>query len=243
MKLIFIIGLVVLSLVAFGDIAVMAQGASSNYRIDESFIGPGGNLESNSDNYQTAPGGQSLGAPGGGQAESDEYRGQTGPQTTPDPSLGCQVNSSSLGLGAFSPSTTATATASFSVLNYTAYGYIVQIVGASPSNGTHNLTALGSNDGSSTGTEQFGINLVDNATPDVGAQPTQLPDNSFSFGQAAVNYDTADSFRYGDGEVIAEAGQSSGQTDYTISYIVNVATTTPSGAYSAEQTVVCVGTY
>lgn len=226
-----------------GAEVVGAQGASSNFRIDESFIGPGGSLESSSSNYSTAPGGQSLGNPGGGESESSNFRTQSGNPTTNDPSLTCSVTSSSLDFGDFSTSVTSTATATFSVLNYTAYGYVVQIVGDPPSTGAHMLNAMSSNGAANPGAEQFGINLVDNATPNIGADPVQVPSSDFSFGEASTNYDTADSFRYVNGETIAEAPKSSGQTDYTISYIVDAATTTPGGTYSGDQSIVCVGTY
>lgn len=235
---------IVLVLLFLGSAIADAQGSSSNYRIDESFIGPGGSLESNSTNYQTAPGGQSLGNPGGvGDSESTNYRSQAGATTTDDPSLTCSVNTSSLNFGSLSSSATATATATFSVLNYTSHGYLVQIIGATPSSDGHNLTALSSGGSSTTGTEQFGINLVDNTTPNIGANPVQVPDGTYSFGEAASNYDTPDTFRYGSGETIARSLKTSGQTDYTISYIVNVSNTTPAGSYSGDQTLICIGTY
>lgn len=227
---------------------VLAQGASTNYRLDETYVGPGGQLESNSTNYKTAPGGQSVGGQAGGaggnESSSTNYRAQAGSQTTDDPSLTCTVNSSSINFGSLSTSTTATGTATFSVLNYTAYGYIVQMIGNTPNSGAHNLTALSSNAASTTGTEQFGINLVANTSPTTfGANPSQVPSGTFSFGVAATNYNTANSYRYVPGETIASAPKSSGQTDYTISYIVNVATTTAGGAYSGNQSLVCIGTY
>ena len=222
---------------------VSAQGTSNNFRIDESYFGPGGSLESSSNNYSTAPGGQSLGNTGSGESESSNYKTQGGSQTTDDPRLACEVTSSALDFGNFSTSVTSVATATFSVLNYTAYGYVVQIVGDPPTNGSHTLSAMSSNGAANPGTEQFGINLVDNATPDIGSNPQQVPDNTFSFGQAATNYDTADSYRYVTGETIAQSNETSGQTDYTVSYIVDTATTTPGGEYSTNQSVVCVGTY
>ena len=223
---------------------VFAGSSSTNFRIDESFIGPGGVLESNSTNYSTAPGQHVIGNPAGGESASTNYQNKNGNPTTDDPSLTCLVDSSSVNFGAFSTSTTATATATFRVLNYTSYGYIVQIVGATPNSGAHNLTALSSNSASTTGTEQFGINLVANTSPTTfGANPVQVPDSSFSFGSAASNYNTANSYRYVSGETIATATKSSGETDYTISYLVNVSTTTAGGSYSGNQAIVCVGTY
>ena len=236
--------LAVASLLFLGGVTLAQGSSSTNYQIDESFIGPGGSLESNSTNYQTAPGQQSIGNPGGvGDSNSTNYSAQSGYTTTSDPSLACVTNSSSISLGGLSTSVATTATATFSVLNYTSYGYIVQIIGNTPSMSSHNLTALSSNAASSPGTEQFGINLVANSSPSVGADPVQDPNSSFSFGEAAANYDTTNSFRYVNGETIAEAPKSSGKTDYTISYLVNTATTTPGGTYSGSQTLVCTGTY
>lgn len=226
-------------------VAARAQSSQSpNFRIDESFIGPGGTLESGSDNYKTAPGGQSIGNQGGaGDSRSANFRAQSGATTTSDPSLACVTNTSSVSFGSLSSSVAATATATFSVLNYTSFGYIVQTIGTAPSSGGHTLSNLSSNAASTPGTEQFGINLVDNSSPNIGADPQQVPSSSFSFGEAATNYGTANSFRYVNGETIALAPETSGQTDYTISYIINIATTTPGGSYSGSQVLVCTGTY
>lgn len=235
----------VLGLLLMGGVALAQSSQSPNYIIDESFIGPGGELESSSPSFRTAPGGQSIGNPGGvGDSEaSTNYRTQSGATTTNDPSLSCQMNTSSVNFGLLSPSVPATATASFSVLNYTSHGYIVQVIGDTPNNGGHNLTAMSSNGASSPGTEQFGINLIDNSSPDIGDDPVQVPSDEFSYGEAASNYDTPNSFRYNNGETIAQSVKTTGETDYTISYLVNVANSTPGGAYSGSQTVVCVGTY
>ncbi len=225
---------------------VSAQSSSSpNYKIEESFIGPGGELESSSPNFKTAPGGQSIGNPGGaGDGESPaNYRTRSGSTTSSDPSLACITNTSSLNFGSLSNSVVSTATATFSVLNYTSYGYVVQIIGSPPSSGGHTLTQLSSNAGSTPGTEQFGINLVDNSTPNIGTDPVQIPDSAFSFGEAAPNYDSPNSFRYNNGETVARSVKTSGETDYTMSYIINVSATTPGGSYSGDHTLVCTGTY
>lgn len=234
--------LLVLSVFGIGEIA--AQGSSSNFRIDESFVGPGGNLESNSSNFKLDPGQSSLGNSGGvGEGSSTNYTAQSGSTTTSDPRLSCGVNTSSLNFGALSNSATITSTATFSVLNYTSYGYNVTILGNSPNNGGHQIAAMSSNAASFIGSEQFGINLKDNSTPDIGAEPVQTPSGTFSFGVPTANYGTANSFRYVPGEAIATAPKSSGQTDYTVSYIINTAVTTPGGKYAGNQTLLCTGTY
>lgn len=225
-------------------ISVAAQGVSPSYRIDESYIGPGGTLESGSSNYSLEPGQQTTGNAGGvGESESTSYKTQSGNTTTSDPRLTCSVNSGSLNFGGLSTSVTSTGTANFSVLNYTAYGYNVSILGSSPTNGAYQLTPLSSNSTTTVGTEQFGINLRDNSSPDIGAEPVQVPSSDFSTGTIGSNYDIVDSYRYVPGEVIAYAPKSSGQTDYTISYIVNTSINTPGGQYAANQTLLCTGTY
>ena len=239
-----LLALMVLLSVLLQQVYVNAEGSSSNYRIDESFIGPGGVLDSESANYNFQSGQQSVGNIGVVEGTSSNYRTQGGYTTTDEPRLRCVLNTASLNFGALSTTAAATANATFSVLNYTSYGYNVSLVGNTPSNGGYNLINLSSNAASSPGTEQFGVNLVANTVPmTFGANPAQVPDSSFSSGAAAANYDTANSYRYNSGETVASAGQSSGQTDYNISYVINVATTTPGGVYSGNQIIICTGTY
>jgi hypothetical protein len=241
---IFFIVLVLLFCVIILHEGFVEAGTSNNFRIDESYFGPGGVLDSGSDSYQFQSGQQSLGNTGGGESASDNYQIHAGSTTTNDPRLSCVLNTSSINFGGLSASAATTATATFSVLNYTSYGYVVSIIGSPPSNGSHTLANMSSTAASSAGTEQFGINLVANTSPTTfGANPAQVPSGTFSFGSAASNYNTANNFRYNSGETIAQATKSSGQTDYTISYVVNAAATTPGGSYSGSQTIVCTGTY
>jgi hypothetical protein len=214
--------------------------SSSNFKIEEDFVGGGGREESSSTNFKTL---DSLGATGVGDSAGTLYGQQSGATTTNDPSLSFIVDTSSVNLGSLSTSLTRTGTATFKVLNYTSYGYIVQIIGNPPGNGGHTLTGMSSPAASDDGTEQFGINLKDNSSPDIGAEPVQVPDSSFSFGVAASGYNTADNFKYVSGDTIASAPKSSGRTDYTISYIANISTNTPGGSYSGNQTLIVVGTY
>lgn len=219
---------------------------SSSYSIQEDFLGSGGVIDSSSPNYQSQ---DSIGAVGVGDSESPGVpssgtQTQSGYTTTSDPSLNFIVNTPSVSLGNLSTGAPATATGSFSVLNYTSYGYSVQIIGSAPSNGVHALDNLTSQTASSVGTEQFGINLVANTSPvTFGSDPVQQPSNSFSYGVAATGYNTANVYKYVNGQTIATATRSSGKTDFTISYLANISIATPNGSYSGNQTLVCVGTY
>jgi hypothetical protein len=214
--------------------------SSANYQIQEDFLGGGGTVNSNSANFRAQ---DTIGAPAAGDGAGTDYRTQSGATTTNDPSLTFSVDSASVSLGSLSTSLTRTGTSTFSVLNYTSYGYIVQTLGNPPSNGGHTLSGMSSPGTSTNGTEQFGINLIDNSSPDIGASPSQVPDSSFGFGTAAASYNTPNNFKYISGNTIASAPKSSGKTTYTISYIANISNNTPGGSYSGNQTLVVVGTY
>jgi len=214
---------------------------STNYTIDEDFIGGGGTIDSSSPGYSSQ---DSIGATAVGDASSTNNRTQSGATTTSDPMLEFSVSTTSVNLGSLTTALAATGTAQFSVRNYTSSGYAVQTVGSPPSNGTHTLANIATASASSVGTEQFGINLVANTSPSsFGSNPVQTPSADFSYGAAQAGYNTANLFQYNSGDSIAGAAQSSGQTDYTISYIANISSSTPGGAYQGQQTLVCTGTY
>jgi hypothetical protein len=103
---------------------------------------------------------------------------------------------------------------------------------------------------SSAGSEQFGMNLVaNNSCPQsgmpgsLGSDPVQVPSSSFSFGAAAANYNTACNFTYNNGDTVAQSTQSSGETDFTISYLFNISSITPGGTYTMNQSLVATSTF
>lgn len=233
------VGLFVLAIVSYTATAVHAETIqSTNFRFDESALDAGGLIDSNSANFRAR---SALGDTAVGEASSANFQTQPGSVTTNDPALSFAVNSAGANFGNFSASTAATASASFSVLNYTSYGYVVTVAGNPPTNGSHTINAMTTTDSSQPGQEQFGMNLVANTSPiSFGSNPVQ---SIFGVGQAADDYDDADQFRYVSGEAIASAPKSSGLTTYTISYIVNVGSLTPGGQYTSNQTIIVTGTY
>ena len=235
----FMIGVAVASLVCIpGPLAAIS---SPGYSIDEDFIGGGGLVESSSPNYTAQ---DSIGAPAVGDASGAGYQTQSGATTTSDPSLIFAVNTATIAFGSLSTASTATATATFDVWNYTSHGYVVKVVGSPPSNGVHTLAAMGSAGSATIGTEHFGMNLVANTSPtNFGADPVQVPSGAFSFGAAATGYSTANTYKYVAGDTVAESVKSSGHTTFTASYIANISPTTPGGTYVGTQTFVCIGTY
>lgn len=118
-------------------------------------------------------------------------------------------------------------------------GYTLTYNGATLASGANTIDAMATKAASSTGTEQFGINLKDNATPNTGAEP------SGGSGTPASDYNTADQFRYiaNATTTLASASGATTTTTYTASYIVNVGQTTESGAYSTTITYIATGNF
>jgi hypothetical protein len=215
-----------------------AELQSPSYRFEEATVGAGGLVQSSSANYQ---GGNSLGDIAVGEAASANYQVGSPARNSDDPALTVRILTTASSLGNFSATSASTATASFSVSNYTAFGYVVQIAGSSPKNATHTIPALPTDTSSAVGTEQFGINLVANTSPSsVGANPAQ---DLFGVGVADPDYATPNKYRFVNGDIIASAPKSSGVTTYTITYLVNVAPLTPGGQYKTDQSIIVTGTY
>lgn len=211
---------------------------STNYRFDETAIGTSNIIESSSDNYSVNP---AIGDLGVGNAVSNNFQVEAGTRTDPDPVLSFTVDTAAADFGAFSAGTTATAETTFSVTNYTSYGYVVLIEGQPPTNGSHVIEPLTVPSAAVIGSEQFGINLVANTLPtSLGANPAN---GSFGFGEAAPQYDSSNQYQFNSGDIIARAPKSSGKTTYTISYIANVEPLTPGGQYRSDQTIIVTGTY
>ncbi len=217
----------------------IADALSSNsYQFDETVVGAGGLNQSASNSYQ---GSNSTGDLVVGNTASGGYQIDTGSKTTPDPALSFTVTNAAADFSTFSPTIPSTATSTFSVSNYTSFGYIVQIFGTPPTNGTHTIAAMSAPYTSTLGIEQFGINLVANHLPvSVGANPDN---GQFGFGSVTSDYNTDGTYRFVSGDSIASAPKSSGVTNYTISYLVNVSSITQGGQYTSNQTIIITGTY
>jgi len=215
---------------------------SPDYQFVQSDLGGGGLVPSSSTNYQSVLSvGDNATSSGTGASASTHYQVESGSQTTGDPGLTFGVSNASAAFSTFSPTTTSTATSNFSVSDYTSYGYSVQVIGSTPTNGSHTIPGMSTTAAPTVGTAQFGLNLVANTLPiSFGANPDQ---GQFGYGVAAPNYGIANEFRYINGETIATSPKSSGVTNFTMSYIVDVSDVTPGGQYTSNQTIVCTATY
>ena len=229
------------------------QSCSTTYQIGEAFFGSGGELNACSATYCSK---QSAGETGVGNTASASYQAQAGFNTDRTPSLTMVVNASNINLGVLAPGTTKTATATFNVKTYLASGYIVTTNSPGPKNGSYTMAEPSSPTASNASAEQFGMNVVSNPSGNSicntinpsqqvagSSDPVQVPSGTFSFGAAATNYNQACKFMYHDGDTIAQSNSSSGETDYTISYIFNTTALTPGGVYTMNQSLVATSTF
>jgi hypothetical protein len=235
----------------FVGIAYAADPESAHYQFVETDLGGGGLVPASSANYQSV---QSVNNTGVGTSSSSDFQFVGGTPAPKDPFLTLAILNNNASFNAlFSTSAAAYATAEFAVIDYTSYGYAVQIVGNTPSNGNHSIPAMSDGSGGPTtstpGFEQFGMNLVKNTNfcgsgCDVGADP-----NRGQFGTDSAhanptsNYDTSGEFYYSSGDSVVNSTKSSGEIDYTLSYVVNVGSLTPGGEYTSNQSIICTGTY
>jgi len=221
--------------------AATGQSSSTNYSVDQVHFGSGGQLKACSTNYCAK---QSTGDLSVGNTKSSNYNAIAGGNTDRNEYLQFIVGATTINTGALSTSTTSTATATFSVKSYLSSGYTVINASAPPKSGTNVMHALSSPAAAVSGTEQFGINLVANTSPvTFGASPVQTPDSTFGFGQVGAGYNTPNNYKYNNGDTIAYSTQSSGETDYTISYIFNISSVTPGGTYTMNHVLIATATF
>jgi hypothetical protein len=221
--------------------AQAAQSTSANYSVDEVFFGAGGELNACSTNYCSK---QSAGELAVGNSKSTNFQAQAGFNSDRTPYIQVIVSNTNVDLGSLSATSTKTTNATFSVKAYLAHGYSVMNASPPPTNTTYTMKNLTVPTASSPGTEQFGINLVHNTTPVAfGADPVQIPDNTFSFGLVSNAYDIPGQYTYNQGDVIASSNSSTSATDYTVSYIFNISHVTPGGTYVFHHVIVATATY
>lgn len=233
----------VLCVVFAGTVSAAAPESSSsspNYMITEVQFGAGSSINDCSENYCANT---SLGDTAAGLMESSNFRAQAGGATTSEPLLEVAASGGFANLGTLDPTRTSTLSMTVSVRNYLTGGYVVQITGEPPGYESHRLASLEEPTFSNPGVEQFGINLVANKSPEVGANPVQVPSSDISFGQVADNYAMPDKFMYKDGDIVAYSKTDSGRTDYTISMILNISNATPKGWYISVFSAVVAPSY
>lgn len=248
LSLLGLICLIICTISALGNTYAL-NPKSANYELNEVQFGSGSLHNASSTSYKAN---ESLGNTTGGRSSSSNYQAFNGFLTPNEPFLSISVGTTNVNLNTLSTTSAATGTGTFSVTAYVDSGYVVESVNNPPTQEDgHPLKNLTTPSASSPGTEQFGINMVQNlttcATPspvNFGSNPVALPSNTYANGIAATGYNTCGLFKYVPGDVIAQSSNPGwGETDYTISYLVNIAAYTPAGHYTMAENLVAIATY
>jgi hypothetical protein len=147
----------------------------------------------------------------------------------------------------FSPTDTALATTQMAASTNAGSGYVITYDGATLTSGSNTITAMSPATTGTHGLSQFGLNVVANTTPSVGANVAPAANGSNYRGEAASPYDTANNFKFASGNIVADSfnGGASG-TDaqiFTVSYVVNVRGSQPAGTYTTTLTYICTPTF
>ncbi|MBU4338688.1 hypothetical protein KKB43_01150 [Patescibacteria group bacterium] len=161
--------------------------------------------------------------------------------TAPAQSITFSLGATSLPLGALSSTAATTGSHTINVATNAANGMSVTVSGTTLTSaaGGFTITACATGCTSITNSEQFGINLKDNVTPNIGLEASGIA----PIGAAATGYATVDNFRFASGEIIASSSGAINDTTFTISYLVNISAATEAGSYTTNLTYVATGTF
>lgn len=151
------------------------------------------------------------------------------------------VAGSSVNFGTFSSTSTSSGTSVMAASTNGTSGYAITVNGSTLTcscAGSPTIAALATQTAASTGTAQFGANLRDNATPNIGSDPSGSGSGTYT-----ANYGTADQYRFVTGDSVASAGAATNANAFTVSYIVNVPGSQAAGSYSATMTYIATATF
>jgi len=233
--------LVAACIVVGGASSVQAQTSNSdNYQMTDSQFGGSSSLDSCSGQYCAQT---SIGTVTDGPAVVNPSTANFDEELSDTPVLEVIIEAGPSNLGVLTTEATATKTTLVKIRNHLSGGYVLQIIGEPPKFGEHRLATSNTGVASRPGTEQFGINLAVNTTPGVGAAPVQVPADDIEFGMVEAAYKTPNLFKFVSEDVVARSVSESGRTDYTISMIVNISSSTPAGHYSGDFAAVVIPSY
>lgn len=143
-----------------------------------------------------------------------------------------------INFGDFTSTATSTAESQLLTATNAASGFAIRAYGSTMTSGNNIINGLGARDVSRPGVSQFGLNLVANQNPAVGADPT-------GDGSAAVaaDYDQSNFFKFNSGDILASNAGVDSYRKFTVSYIVNIPTGQTPGVYAATLTYICLANF
>lgn len=142
-------------------------------------------------------------------------------------------------MGIMDPNSTLFAQSEMAIGTNASQGFSITVNGIPPSAGTHSIGGLSEPTASLAGTNQFGLNLVDNTYPDIGAEPEWDWDNAMP----APDYSLPDQFKFQSGDVVASAPNVSLMRKFTVSYILNSSEDVHPGIYTTTISYIASGRF
>jgi hypothetical protein len=226
--------IVVITLVSFINIGFARQD-SENYIIWGDVFSSGGLENSTSESYKTQ---DTIGEAiiWSATSTSETYGTKAGfRELYPDQFLTMTMGASSIDFPVANINVAHTTSHTLTIDTNAIKGFTITLTGETLTKGTDKIDAIGSAaQVYNTNVEQFGINLVANTSPIIGADPT----GTAPLASVDAPFDTANQFAFDDvaANTIASATTDTGETVYTVSYLLNTISTTPPGDYSTTLT-------
>lgn len=153
--------------------------------------------------------------------------------------LNCSSTTGSIvDFGLLVPNNAATATSQFAAATNDDTGYKAYMLGTTMTSGNNVIPGLVAPASSLPGTPQFGMNLRENNSPLVGANPSGV-----GTGIPVAGYNTANQFKFVPNDMIVSSTLPTNFNRFTVSYIVNVGEDQPPGVYSTTLTVLAVAQF
>ena len=142
-------------------------------------------------------------------------------------------------MGEITSETTLTAYSQMAVGTNASAGFSITAHGTPLSAGVNVIPGLEEPTLSQAGENQFGINLVENTTPEVGTNP----EGDWANAVAASDYSQPDHFKYVSGDEVAHSPNVSLMKKFTVSYIVNASRSLRPGVYTTTVNFIATGRF
>ena len=118
-------------------------------------------------------------------------------------------------------------------------GFAITVYGTPPTAGTSVIDAPSVPTASQPGTNQFGINLVQNTAPAIGDDPEGIWANA----QPTSGYGQPNMYKYASGDVVASSPNVSLMKKFTVSYILNASPNLKAGVYTTTINYIASGRF
>lgn len=142
-------------------------------------------------------------------------------------------------MGQMGTDTTLTAQSQFAVGTNASGGFAITANGLPPTAGTNVMNAPTSPTENLPGTNQFGINLVENSDLNLGSNPQ----GEWANAVPATNYSQPNQFMYTPGDMIAYSPNVSLMKKFTISYVLNTSNNMRAGVYTTTINYIASGRF